>query len=529
MKKLRILFTGIALLCGTMVRADEPHTTVTELQKNEKWWGGNIGMALKMPFISDTQETFNTIESDRTLSAPFLVSSTGRYIWSEYPFSFELNDGKLTVQSRFENVNTAVGGRTLREACLIALHRVSPPSGTTPALELFTRPQYSTRLELGLNQNQEGILEYAAQIKQHDFPEGTLIIDDGWQSSQGDWKFRPGQFSNPEQMIEELHAEGFKVMLWVSPFVSPDSPKYWELADKGFLLQDKRRNKPVILEWRDGYSACYDLTNEEAYNSLLTDLKQLQEQYGFDGYKFYGGKSALYDEDYITSSNETEALSVDYTAAWAKLGTEFPFNETHASWKMGGQPLVQYLSDKLTIEEELASIVPEAVAAGLMGYAYISPGMIGGERLKKEEEPAPSLIVRLAQVQAMMPIMQFAGAPWKMVTGEQLEYCRQAALLHVKIGGYIAQLAQESAQNGAPIIRHMEYEFPKKGFADCTTQFMVGTKYLVAPILDGSDKRTVRLPNGQWKDDKGRIFKGPLVMEITVEEGRLPYYEHIVK
>ncbi|MEZ4763042.1 MAG: hypothetical protein R3C26_07550 [Calditrichia bacterium] len=31
---------------------------------------------------------------------------------------------------------------------------------------------------------------------------------------------------------------GFKVMLWVCPFVSPDSPVYREISEKGYLLRE---------------------------------------------------------------------------------------------------------------------------------------------------------------------------------------------------------------------------------------------------------------------------------------------------
>ena len=40
-----------------------------------------------------------------------------------------------------------------------------------------------------------------------------------------------------------------------------------------------------------------------------------------------------------------------------------------------------------------------------------------------------------------------------------------------------------SAKTGEPIIRHMEYAFPHQGFVDCKDQFMLGDRYLVAPVL----------------------------------------------
>ena len=73
----------------------------------------------------------------------------------------------------------------------------------------------------------------------------------------------------------------------------------------------------------------------------------------------------------------------------------------------------------------------------------------------------------------------------------------------------------------------MEYEFPHQGFSDCKDQFMLGEKYLVAPMLTPDAGRTVRLPKGKWKDDSGKIIHGGKTIDITVAPDRLPYFEKI--
>ncbi len=149
------------------------------------------------------------------------------------------------------------------------------------------------------------------------------------------------------------------------------------------------------------------------------------------------------------------------------------------------------------------------IAAGLLGYAYTCPDLIGGgqfssflgiDQTKLDQE----LIVRSCQIHALMPMMQFSVAPWRILDKKHLTICRKYAHLHKEMGNYILEQTRQSAQTGEPIIRHMEYEYPHQGFINCKDQFMLGDKYLVAPILTKEHTRKVMLPKGQWKDDTGK-------------------------
>lgn len=61
---------------------------------------------------------------------------------------------------------------------------------------------------------------------------------------------------------------------------------------------------------------------------------------------------------------------------------------------------------------------------------------------------------------------------------------------------------------GEPIVRHMEYQYPHQGFIDCKDQFMLGDKYLVAPMLTSGTSRTVMLPRVDGKMIGARCLKG---------------------
>src|SRR5690606_28940538 len=119
-------------------------------------------------------------------------------------------------------------------------------------------------------------------------------------------------------------------------------------------------------------------------------------------------------------SYDQAAIAVDHTMAWASIGLEFPVNEYRAGWKMGGQPLVQRLGDKDYSWNAVQMLIPDMIAAGLLGYAYTCPDMIGGGQFAaflnlKNDQFDQKLIVRSAQVHALMPMMQFSVAPWRIL------------------------------------------------------------------------------------------------------------------
>ena len=276
-------------------------------------------------------------------------------------------------------------------------------------------------------------------------------------------------------------------------------------------------------------SACLDLTNPETTTYFVSQLKAMQTEYGIDGFKFDAGDSKFYDPRAV-DSYQKEAKSVDQTMAWVKIGLQFPFNEFRAGWKMGGEALVQRLGDKDYSWKAVLMLIPDMIAAGLLGYAYTCPDMIGGGQFTSflgidSDHFDQELIVRSAQVHALMPMMQFSVAPWRILSHENLETVRNAALLHRQMGAYILECAQKSSQTGTPIVQHMEYAFPSEGFAECKDQFMLGDKYLVAPIVTPENTRMVKLPKGKWKDDLGKIYTGGQSLKFNVPLNRLLYFE----
>ena len=165
--------------------------------------------------------------------ASLLLSDQGRVVWCPEQTRVVIDGGVIVMESDGADVTVEQGGANLREAYLYASARHFPPSGKMPDTLFFSAPQYNTWMELTYNQNEKDILAYAQSMLDNGLPPGVLMIDDTWQENYGVWEFAPRKFSDPKGMCDKLHKMGFKVLLWVIPFVSLDSQPYRDLTNHG--------------------------------------------------------------------------------------------------------------------------------------------------------------------------------------------------------------------------------------------------------------------------------------------------------
>jgi alpha-glucosidase (family GH31 glycosyl hydrolase) len=503
----------------------------TKILPGEFWWGGMAVRGTEMPFGADSDTTVDLIRSTsitgRDQCAALFVSCKGRYIWSNDPYVIRFSKGTITVDCRSE-VILRDGFGTLKGAYLAAMKSHFPFDGRTPDSLFFTKPQYNTWIELNVYQNQEDVLKYAHGIIDNGFPAGVLMIDGGWQQDYGRYHFDLTKFPDPRAMTDELHKMGFRVMVWASPIVACSGRHYKDIRDKGWLIKDST-GEIAIRKWWSGFSAVLDLSNPEAAAWLDSEFAELHDIYGVDGYKMDAGDPYFYRDDDINYGHLTAHQQV---TEFCRFGTKYPFNEYRSTWNAGGLPLVARLHDKAhSWTEGINMIAPDTIVQGLLGYPYCCPDMIGGGDEQYFNDNAlldREMVVRWAEASALTPMMQFSVAPWRILSGKELEAVRGAALLHEQFGEYIFSLARHSAKTGEPIARAMDYEYPDCGFEEINDQYMLGSEILVAPVTQkGAVTRTIRFPEGEWSGDDGSVVRGPQTLTVEAPLERLPYYKKI--
>ncbi len=504
-----------------------PNELVLPLQPGEGWWGGAVTLGARMPFGAEPLAVNLDGDNRGNQYAPLLLSSKGRFVWCDKAFAFEVKDGSLKVTAPAGTpLVSRQAGASLRDAYRAASQAFFPSDGKLPDLSLFASPLYNTWIELMYDQNQKDVLKYAHAIVDNGFPAGVLMIDDNWQEDYGKWDFHPGRFSDPKAMMQELHGLGFKVMLWICPFVSPDCDVYRALVPRKAFFMEKP-DDPAMVTWWNGKSAMLDLSNPFAKTWFTDALAHLQKTYGVDGYKLDAGDTPFYKAAYLAH----EKLDVnEHAARFNEIGLAFPLNEYRACWKMAGRPLVQRLCDKRHDWEDLGRLVPDLIAAGLLGYAFVCPDMIGGGSFLSfmdESKINQDLIVRSAQTHALAPMMQFSVAPWRVLDAAHLEAVKRAVALRMRFTPRILELAKAAAASGEPILRPMAYVFPEGGYEGVKDQFLVGDDLLVAPMVTPDTSRRAHIPAGTWKGDDGSVTEGPREINLTVPLDRLPFFERL--
>ena len=534
---------GVALVGAWPSCAD---TISFDMLQGEKWWGLCNSFGREMPFSAETKfECDLRLENYGHQSLSFLCSDKGRVAWCAEPVGVKIANGRISMESDSGKIVLVErAGENLAEAYRYASKTWFPPTGEEPDLLYFSAPQYNTWIELTYHQNERDILAYAKSMVDHGLPPGVFMIDDTWQQAYGEWNFESSRFQNPKKMMDSLHAMGFKVLLWVCPFVSMDSPAYRRIAwgrnpddvkgypTKGGFLMERRsdgRSVPAAVDWWNGRSALLDFTHPNAVAWFTEQLDRLVQDYGADGFKFDGGGVHFYSaKGGGFAANDKSKSPAAQSALYGEFALKFKGSEYRNVFGFAGKPVIMRLHDKNHSWDALARLVPDMLAAGFVGCPFICPDMVGGGEWTAFLPGSPfseELFIRSAQVQALCPMMQLSASPWRVLSPAGQQMFKEVVALRQRFASRFVELAKSSAKTGEPMMRNLEYEFPGMGYAGVKDEFMMGDWLLVAPIIEkGAVERKVVIPPGKWRDADGTVFTGPAEVVVPAPLAKLPYF-----
>lgn len=476
-------------------------------------------------------------------SVPFMVSSRGYGLFWNNPAigtaTFGANKTEWHAVSTKKLDYYITAGDTPAE---IEEH-YSLATGRTPMMPEYGLGYWQCKLRY---RNQEELLQVAREHKRRGLPMDAIVVDFFHWTRQGDFRFEPRDWPDPEAMVRELKEMGIETVVSVWPTIDERSENYGEMADKGYLVQADRGNSNHMT-WM-GNTIFYDATHPGAQKFVWDKCKQnyyekgircfwldeAEPEYGpydFDNYRYYSGTALQCTNTYpvgyakgfydgLKEAGETEILSL-VRCAWAgsqKYGALTWSGDIYSSFR--------------SMREQLQAGLNMSMA-GIPWWTSDIGGFLGGDI---KDDGFKELLVRWFAWGAFCPVFRMHGerSPWHEREHEFIDNVRQLTsgqdnevwsfgddnydilkeylFIRERLRPYVRSLMKEASEKGAPVMRPLFYDFPDdKKCWEIEDAYMFGPDLLVAPVMEaGVTTREVYLPLGtDWVEAyTGKIYTG---------------------
>ena len=476
-------------------------------------------------------------------SVPFMVSSRGYgFFWNNPAIgtvTFGANKTEWHARSTKKMDYFITAGDTPAEI----LEQYSAATGRTPMMPEYGMGYWQCKLRY---RNQEELLAVAREHKRRGLPMDAIVVDFFHWTMQGEFKFEPRDWPDPDAMVKELKDMGIETVVSVWPTVDERCENYGEMADKGYLVRNDRGNA-CHMTWM-GNTTFYDTTNPGARQFVWDKCKEnyykkgirifwldeAEPEYGtyeFDNYRYYAGPAlqctniypVMYAKgfyDGLKAEGEKEIMSL-VRCAWA------------GSQKYGVLTWSGDISSTFRAMREQLQAGLNMGMAGIPWWTSDIGGFIGGDI---KDPGFQELLVRWFAWGTFCPVFRMHGerSPWYEREQEFINGVRQLTsgqdnevwsfgeenykiltkylFLREKLRPYVRKCMEASSRTGEPVMRPLFFDFPEDPKAwETEDAYMFGKDILVAPVMEpGVSQRQVYLPKGaEWTEiSTGKVFQG---------------------
>ena len=522
--------------------------------KNEKIYG--MGQ-YQQPYLNLKGSDLELAHRNSQASVPFAVSSLGYGILWNNPGIGRAVFGTNIMS--FESYATKVldywfvAGDTPAEI----EEGYAAVTGTVPMMPEYGLGFWQCKLRY---QTQEELLEVAREYKRRKLPLDVIVIDFFHWPRQGEWKFDPVYWPDPDAMVKELQELGVELMVSIWPTVDRQSENYEEMLEKGYLIRTERGFRTGLNF--EGATIHYDATNPNAREYVWDKVKQnyykkgikifwLDEAepeytaYDFDNYRYYRGTDLEIGNIYPVEYART------FYEGMEKEGQKNIVNLLRCAWA-GSQKFgtLVWSGDIASSFSSMKNQLAAGLNMGLAGIPWWTTDIGGFHGGNPNDPQFRELFVRWFQWGAFCPVMRLHGdreprQPQYGTTGgatccsgaanevwsygeDVYKICKKYMEMREKMRAYTRRLMAEASEKGTPVMRTLFYEFPEDPYCwEVEDVYMYGDKLLVAPILEsGAERRNIYLPAGySWQDCETKvIYEGGQRVEIPVSMETMPVF-----
>ncbi len=363
------------------------------------------------------------------------------------------------------------------------------------------------------------VRDVAARLREHRIPSDVIHLDTGWFETdwRTDYRFAPSRFEDPQQMIDDLKAQGFHISLWQLPYFVPKNRLFPEIVSRGLAVRDAEGDLPYE-------DAILDFSNPEAIDWYAEQIGHLL-QMGVGAIKVDFGEAApltgLYHSG-RTGWYEHNLYPLRYNKVVAEVTKAITGEQimwARSAWAGSQRYPVHWGGDAATSDNGMAATLRGGLSLGLSGFTFWSHD-IGGFTAP----PPESLYRRWTPFGFLSSHTRSHGQPprepWLFSEALLNDY-RRAAELKYRLMPYVYAQARHSADHGLPMVRALFVEYPDDpGSWLVEDQYLFGQDILVAPLLEESSGRDVYLPPGTWIDyQTGAVYAGGW---HSIEAGPIP-------
>ncbi len=463
-------------------------------------------------------------------SVPFMISSLGYgFLWNN-PAIGRVNFGKNITAWEAKSVKKLDYWITVGSEPAEIEESYANVTGKVPMMPDYAMGFWQCKLRY---QTQEELLEVAREYKRRNLPISVIVVDFFHWPLQGEWKFDPTYWPDPDAMIAELKEMGIELMVSIWPTVDYRSENFTEMKNKGYLIRVEK-GFPISMDFQ-GNTLHFDSTNPCARDFVWKKAKQnyydkgirvfwLDEAepeysvYDFDNFRYYLGPDVQVGNIYPVMYAKT------FFDGMKAEGQENIINLLRCAWA-GSQKYgaLVWSGDIKSSFESLRNQFAAGLNMGIAGIPWWTTDIGGFYGADVNDPHFHELLIRWFEYGAFCPVMRLHGYRWPIqpqhgttggatclsgapnevwsYTDEVYEICKKYLELREAMKPYIKQIMTEAHEKGTPVMRPLFYDFPKDQKAwDCDTAYMFGDKVLVAPIMEEHQRQTtVYLPEGaEW-------------------------------
>lgn len=312
-------------------------------------------------------------------------------------------------------------------------------------------------------------------------PASVLVLDSPWATNYNTFDVNRQQFSDPEAMVAKIKSLGYKLCLWLTPFVnvSTYTPSEPELVGKiplteaanfqaglqgGFFLKNSSGDV-YLTDWWKGRGAMVDFTNPAARNWWKEQVRKAV-QLGASAFKDDDGEGSFLGDVRFFSGEDPRVMRSRFAVLYNQTMQEVIDEDLHGDgvllYRSGsvGSTNLPFLwagdnEANFSLQNGLPGVVLAGLNSGLSGIPFWTHDL-GGYIKAPGSTPDPVLFARWTEFSAFSPVMQLHSGinlgPWDY--GPQaLDIFRRYSRLHMSLFPYRYAAAQESVQTGMPIMR----------------------------------------------------------------------------